>query len=69
LASEPHPALCRSEAVLAAAVEGEKAVGMARVVGDRATAHDVHDVLVCPDRQRQGIGTPLKLDGSPASSE
>jgi GNAT superfamily N-acetyltransferase/predicted enzyme related to lactoylglutathione lyase len=41
------------------AVEGERAVGMARVVGDGAAAFYVQDVMVLPDRQRQGIGTAL----------
>src|SRR5262249_24414884 len=41
------------------AVEGEQPAGMARVVGDGATAFYVQDVVVVPDRQRQGIGTAL----------
>src|SRR5262249_31131973 len=41
------------------AVEGGRPVGMARVVGDGATAFYVQDVVVVPDRQRQGIGTAL----------
>jgi GNAT superfamily N-acetyltransferase/catechol 2,3-dioxygenase-like lactoylglutathione lyase family enzyme len=41
------------------AFEGERAVGMARVVGDGATGFYVQDVMVLPDRQRQGIGTAL----------
>jgi catechol 2,3-dioxygenase-like lactoylglutathione lyase family enzyme len=41
------------------AVEGDRPVGMARVVGDGAIAFYVQDVVVHPDRQRQGIGTAL----------
>jgi ribosomal protein S18 acetylase RimI-like enzyme/predicted enzyme related to lactoylglutathione lyase len=41
------------------AVEGDLTVGMARVVGDGATAFYVQDVMVHPDCQRQGIGTAL----------
>jgi GNAT superfamily N-acetyltransferase len=41
------------------AVEGDRAVGLARVVGDGATAFYVQDVMVHPDRQRRGIGTAL----------
>src|SRR5262249_446601 len=41
------------------AVEGDRPVGMARMVGDGGTAFYVQDVVVHPDRQRQGIGTAL----------
>jgi GNAT superfamily N-acetyltransferase len=41
------------------AVEGDLAVGMARVVGDGAMAFYVQDVVVIPEYQRQGIGTAL----------
>src|SRR5262249_12789891 len=41
------------------AVEGDRPIGMARVVGDGAMAFYVQDVVVHPDRQRQGIGTAL----------
>jgi GNAT superfamily N-acetyltransferase len=41
------------------ALEGNRPVGMARVVGDGAIAFYVQDVVVRPDRQRQGIGTAL----------
>jgi GNAT superfamily N-acetyltransferase len=41
------------------AVEGERPVGMARVVGDGAMAFFVQDVMVAPDHQRRGIGTAL----------
>src|SRR5262249_3492390 len=39
--------------------EGDRPVGMARIVGDWAKAFYVQDVIVHPDRQRQGIGTAL----------
>src|SRR5262249_54438802 len=41
------------------AVEGDRPVGMARIVGDGAKAFYVQDVVVHPDCQRQGIGTAL----------
>jgi ribosomal protein S18 acetylase RimI-like enzyme len=41
------------------ALEQSRVVGMARVIGDGATAFYVQDVAVHPDRQRQGIGTAL----------
>jgi GNAT superfamily N-acetyltransferase len=41
------------------AVAGDLAVGMARLVGDGATAFYVQDVMVLPAYQRQGIGTAL----------
>jgi GNAT superfamily N-acetyltransferase len=41
------------------AVEGDRPVGMARVVGDGGIFFYVQDVVVHPDRQRQGIGTAL----------
>lgn len=41
------------------AVDGDEAVGMARMIGDGASAFYVQDVIVVPARQRQGIGTAL----------
>jgi GNAT superfamily N-acetyltransferase len=41
------------------ALEGDRPVGMARIVGDGTKAFYVQDVVVHPDRQRQGIGTVL----------
>jgi GNAT superfamily N-acetyltransferase len=41
------------------AVDGDRAVGMARVVGDGAMAFYVQDVMVLPAYQRKGIGTAL----------
>jgi GNAT superfamily N-acetyltransferase len=41
------------------ALEGDEPVGMARMIGDGASAFYVQDVIVIPTRQRQGIGTAL----------
>jgi GNAT superfamily N-acetyltransferase/catechol 2,3-dioxygenase-like lactoylglutathione lyase family enzyme len=41
------------------AVEGDRVIGMARLVGDGAMVYYVQDVAVLPDRQRQGIGSAL----------
>jgi GNAT superfamily N-acetyltransferase len=56
---EAAPAALQNTRYSVVAVEGDRAVGMARVVGDGATACFVQDVMVLPDRQRQGIGTAL----------
>jgi GNAT superfamily N-acetyltransferase len=53
------PAVLENTVFSVMAVEGNRVVGMARVIGDRATAFYVQDVMVLPDRQRQGIGTAL----------
>jgi len=42
-----------------AAYEGEELLGIIRAVGDGATIVFVQDILVFPDKQRQGIGTAL----------
>jgi GNAT superfamily N-acetyltransferase len=42
-----------------AAYEGEELLGIIRTVGDGATIVFVQDILVFPDKQRQGIGTAL----------
>ena len=42
-----------------AAYEGEELLGIIRAVGDGATIVFVQDILVFPERQRQGIGTAL----------
>ena len=42
-----------------AAYENGELLGIVRVVGDGATALLVQDILVYPERQRQGIGTAL----------
>lgn len=41
------------------AFEGDKLVGIARVVGDGATIVFVQDLIVAPSHQRTGIGTRL----------
>ena len=43
----------------AVAVEGERVVGFARAMSDEAFAVYIADILVSPDRQRQGIGRAL----------
>ena len=45
---------CSSFAVVA--LEGERVVGFARAMSDEAFAVYIADILVAPDRQRQGIG-------------
>ena len=42
-----------------AAYENGELLGIVRVVGDGATVLLVQDILVYPERQRQGIGTAL----------
>lgn len=42
-----------------AAYEGDELLGIARAVGDGFTIVFVQDILVLPNRQRQGIGTAL----------
>ena len=42
-----------------AAYEGEKLLGIIRVVGDGHTVVLVQDILVYPEYQRQGIGSAL----------
>jgi GNAT superfamily N-acetyltransferase len=41
------------------ALEGERVVGFARAMSDEAFAVYIADILVAPDRQRQGIGREL----------
>ena len=48
----------RSLLVLAA-YEGEELLGIVRAVGDGSTIVFVQDLLVFPDKQRQGVGTAL----------
>jgi GNAT superfamily N-acetyltransferase len=55
---EAVPAALQNTFYSVLAVEGDRPVGMARLVGDGAGFY-VHDVAVHPDRQRQGIGTAL----------
>ena len=42
-----------------AAYENDELLGVVRAVGDGCTIVFVQDVLVFPDRQRQGVGTAL----------
>ena len=60
--TENMPALergyCGSLLVLAA-YEGKELLGIIRVVGDGATVVLIQDILVYPERQRQGVGTAL----------
>ena len=42
-----------------AAYEGDRLVGLLRVVGDGQTVVLLQDILVHPDHQRRGIGTML----------
>jgi GNAT superfamily N-acetyltransferase len=53
------PAALRNTLYSVVAVAGDRAAGMARVVGDGAMAFYVQDVMVLPEHQRQGIGTAL----------
>ena len=49
----------RNSMLTLAAYEGEELLGIIRAVGDGATIVFVQDILVFPERQRQGIGTAL----------
>ena len=42
-----------------AAYEGDELIGIIRAVGDGFTIVFVQDILVFPERQRQGVGTAL----------
>lgn len=42
-----------------AAYENDQLIGIIRVVGDGATVILIQDIIVCPERQRRGIGTAL----------
>ena len=49
----------RHSLLVLAAYEDDDLLGIVRAVGDGATVVFVQDILVFPDRQRQGIGTAL----------
>lgn len=49
----------KNSMLVLAAYDGEELLGIIRTVGDGATIVFVQDILVFPDRQRQGIGTAL----------
>lgn len=60
--TEDLPALERgfqSSLLVLAAYEGGVLIGLIRVVGDGATVVFVQDLLVAPQKQRQGVGTAL----------
>ena len=60
--TEDMPALeCgyKNSLLVLAAYENEELLGIVRVVGDGATIILVQDILVYPQKQRQGIGTSL----------
>lgn len=52
-------AAARRSVFSAAALENGDLVGFIRVVGDGAFIAYIQDILVCPHRQRNGIGTRL----------
>lgn len=49
----------RNSLLTLAAYEGEDLLGLIRTVGDGATVIFIQDILVFPDKQRQGVGTAL----------
>lgn len=49
----------KNSMLILAAYEDDKLLGIIRTVGDGATIVFVQDILVFPDKQRQGIGTAL----------
>lgn len=60
--TENMPALregFKNSMLVLAAYDGEELLGIIRTVGDGATIVFVQDILVFPDKQRQGIGTAL----------
>ncbi len=60
--TENMPALeqgYKNSLLVLAAYESEELLGIVRVVGDGATIILVQDILVYPQKQRQGIGTAL----------
>ncbi len=60
--TENMPALeqgYKNSLLVLAAYENEELLGIVRVVGDGATIILVQDILVYPQKQRQGIGTAL----------
>ena len=60
--TEDMPALERgykNSLYILAAYENDQLIGIIRVVGDGATVILIQDIIVCPERQRRGIGTAL----------
>ena len=61
--TENMPALERgykSSLLVLAAYENSELLGIVRAVGDGATVVWVQDLLVYPEKQRQGVGTALR---------
>ncbi len=58
-----HPARLRraieASSYCVVAMEGDRVIGFARAMSDEAFAVYIADILVAPDRQRQGIGRRL----------
>jgi GNAT superfamily N-acetyltransferase len=52
-------AMIRGSACFAAAFDGDRAVGMARVLSDGASDAYIQDVVVLPSHRRRGIGAAL----------
>ncbi|MBR0171203.1 MAG: GNAT family N-acetyltransferase [Lachnospiraceae bacterium] len=60
--TENMPALRRgyeNSLLVLAAYDGDDLLGIIRVVGDGATIVFIQDILVFPEKQRQGVGTAL----------
>lgn len=60
--TEDMPALERGfqhSLLILAAYENDALLGLIRVVGDGATVILIQDILIYPEKQRQGIGTAL----------
>ena len=60
--TEDLPALERgfqNSLLVLAAYEDDELIGLIRVVGDDTTVVFVQDLLVAPQKQRQGVGTAL----------
>lgn len=49
----------KNSLLILAAYENDELLGIVRVVGDGFTIVFVQDILVFPEKQRQGIGTAL----------
>lgn len=60
--TEDMPALERgydNSLLVLAAYENDELLGIVRVVGDGSTIVFIQDILVFPEKQRQGVGTAL----------
>jgi GNAT superfamily N-acetyltransferase len=53
------PAALSASIYSVVAVDGTRAIGMARIVGDGAIYFYIQDVVVRPELQRRGVGTAL----------